>query len=300
MSSWKKWTLRILGGLVLLIAVAAGCIYVLSERTIEQRYAFREVPVTAVTDSASLARGEHLVEVSCRSCHAQALHGQVLFDEPGIARLVAPNVFEKIATLSDAEFAGFMRYGVHKDGTSSFVMPPRGFYHMSDADLAAIIGYLRTQQPPPTVSLPSNSYRLMGRLGVVMGQFKNAVSEIDTTADRVGADSSYRSTRRGEYIARVICSECHGAKLMGDPAQPSPALIMAAGYNLEQFTKLLRTGTPRDTATKLTLMAEVANLTLKRLHDDEIADLHAYLSALPVTGVAISKKATTASAAAAR
>ena len=292
MSSWKKWTLRVLGSLVLLVVVAVGCVYALSEREMRRTYAFREVPITLPTDSASLARGAHFLDVSCRGCHSASLSGQVMFDEPAIARLVAPNLFEKIAKLSDAEFAGFMRYGVHKDGSSSFVMPPRGFYHLSDADLGSIIAYLRSLPVPSATPLPENAYGPMGRLGVVMGQFKSAVSEIDTTVARVGADSLHRTTRRGEYIARVICSECHGPKLMGDPAgpAPTPALLMAAGYNPEQFTKLLRTGTPREATTKLTLMAEVANITLKNLTDDEIADLHAYLSSLPVTGVALTKR----------
>jgi mono/diheme cytochrome c family protein len=292
MSSWKKWTLRIVGGLVLLIVAAVGTVYALSERTMRRTYAVREVPLTLPSDSASLARGAHIVDVSCRSCHAKTLSGQILFEEPGIARLVAPNVFERIANYSDAEFAGFMRYGVHKDGTSSFVMPPRGFYHMSDADMASMIAYLRSAQPAPTVPLPANSYGPMGRLGVVMGQFKTAVAEIDTTVARVGDDSLHRTTRRGEYIARVICSECHGAKLTGDATGPSPtpSLSGALGYNVAQLTTLLRTGTPRDSTTKLGLMAEVANLTLKNFTDDEIADIHAYLTALPATGATLAKR----------
>ena len=68
------------------------------------------------------------------------------------------------------------------------------------------------------------------------------------------------------------------------------ALVAAYGYDLAQFTTLLRTGTPRDPATKLTLMAEVAKLTLHNLTDDEIAAVHAYLSALPQTGVTMSQR----------
>lgn len=290
MSSWKKWTLRILGSLLLLVVTAVGTIYALSERTIRRTYAVHEVPVTLPSDSASLARGAHFLEISCRGCHQKNLQGAVMFDEPGIARLVAPDVLAKIANYSDEELAGFLRYGVHKDGSSSFVMPPRGFYHLSDTDLGSIIASLRALPRQPEIALPANAYRPLGRFGVVMGQFKPAVAEIDTTVVPVGADSLHRTTRRGEYLARVICTECHGPKLMGDPAQPSPALILAAGYNLEQFSKLLRTGTPRDSTTKLTLMAEVANATLKHLTDEEIAALHAYLTALPVTGVAISKR----------
>ena len=78
---------------------------------------------------------------------------------------------------------------------------------------------------------------------------------------------------------------CRGAKRTGDPATPSPSIASASGYDRTQFTELLRTGTPRDPATKLTLMAEVAKATLKRLTDNEIAVIHTYLAALPQTGV---------------
>ena len=290
MSAWKKWTIRILGGLVLLIVAAVGTIYALSERTIGRKYAVRTVPITLPTDSASLARGAHFLEISCRGCHQQDLRGAVMFDEPGIARLVAPNLLERIANYSDAELAGFLRYGVHKDSTSSFVMPPRGYYHLSDADLGSIIASLRSQPKQPPKELPENAYRPLGRFGVVMGQFKPVVAEIDTTAVRVGDDSLHRTTRQGEYLARVICTECHGPKLTGDPAQPSPSLVGALAYDLPQFTKLLRTGTPREATTKLTLMAEVANAVFKHLSDEEIAALHAYLSTLPASGVVVSHR----------
>lgn len=286
MSSWKKWAVRILGGLVALIVVALSAIYVLSERVMSRTYTFREVPITRLTDSASLARGAHLVELSCRGCHTQTLQGQVFFDQPGVARLVAPNVPERLATYTDAEFAGFLRYGVRKDGSSLVVMPPPSLHHLSDGDLAAIISYLRTVPTPKPIDLPKNSYGPLARVGLVTGQYGEAVTYIDTTVARIGADSAYLTTRRGEYLARVICAECHGAKLMGDPANGTPALILAVGYDLTQLTTLLRTATPRDPATKLTIMAEVARTTLHHLHDDEIAAIHAYLTSLPITGVA--------------
>ena len=281
----KKWTLRIVGALVALLVVALGVVYVASARAMARTYPFRAVPLTLPTDSASLARGAHLVDASCRGCHSETLQGAVMFEQAGVARLVAPNVIEKLARYSDAEFAGFMRYGVRKDGTSLMVMPPPGFYHMSDADLAAIIAYLRTLPAPQPAALPVSSYGPLGRLGMMMGQFETAVHYIDTTVARVGADSAYLTTRRGEYLVRMICAECHGLGLTGDPARPSPSLAGAAGYDLAAFTTLLRTGTPRLATTKLTLMAEVAKANLRKLTDDEISAIHGYLSALPQTGV---------------
>lgn len=286
-----KWIVRILGGLLVVVCVAVLAIYVASNRIINQRHAFQEHPLTVPSDSASVAEGARFARIRCFGCHGDSLKGKVFFDEPMIARLIAPNVPGKLATLSDAELAGFLRSGVRKDGTSPFVMPPPGFYHISDHDLGALIAYLRSL-PVGEHALPANSYRLMGRLGITMGQFKTAVASFDTTERRVGDDPAWATTRKGEYLARIQCTECHGLRLTGEAAPSgdgmgSPSLSGALGYSPEEFARLLRTGIPRDTTRKLTLMAEVAQYSLTHLTDDEIAAVYQYIKALPATGVTL-------------
>lgn len=285
MASAKTWLLRVFGGLVAIVVFAMALIYVISSRRIAKPYAFREHPVTVPTDSAGLARGEHLARLSCYGCHGAALEGRVFLDLPRIARIVAPNAMEGLASYTDAEFAGFLRHGVHKDGTASFIMSPVGLYHMSDADLGALIAYLRRQPTGTTPALPKTSYRLVGRLGMVMGQFRNVVENRDTTVAPVGDDPAYATTRHGEYLARMMCANCHSPRLTGDPFSPSPSIAGAAGYSAAEFTALLREAKPRLSTTKLTLMAEVAKGELHLLHDDEIAALYGYLSSLPQAGV---------------
>jgi mono/diheme cytochrome c family protein len=286
----RHWTLRIFGGLLLVLVAAVGSIYVISSRIINARHPFREHPLLVLSDSASVAHGERLTRIRCVGCHGDSLRGKVFFDEPNIARLVAPDVPAKLATLTDAEFAGFLRSGVRKDGTSPFVMPPPGFYHISDYDLGALIAYLRSL-PVETDSLPSNTYRLIGRLGVILGQFRTSVTEFDTTTERVGDDPFWSTTRQGEYLARMICTECHGLRLTGDSAAAggsasTPSLAGAAGYSPEEFVTLLRTGTPRESTTRLALMAETARRSLTHFTDDEIAAIYGYLQSLPLSGVA--------------
>jgi mono/diheme cytochrome c family protein len=280
----KRVVIRILRGLVLVAALAVIVVYIQSNRIINKRHEFRAHPVAVPTDSASLAYGERLARMRCYGCHADSLYGQVLFSEPIVARLTATNVPAKLATLSDAEFAGFLRTGVRKDGTSPFVMPPPGFYHISDADLGALIAYLRTI-PQGGETLPPNSYGPMGRLGLVLGEFKTAVAEMDTTMGRIGQDPAWATTRHGEYLARMICTECHGLRLVGDPTGATPSLSGALGYSMDEFTTLIRTGTPREAGKTLSLMRDVATNSLKYLTDSEIAEIHAYIKALPATGV---------------
>lgn len=286
-----RWLVRILGGLAMLALIIVGFIYVQSNRIINKRYAFTPYAITAPTDSASIAQGRRLAQVRCFGCHGDSLQGRNFFDEPMIARIVAPDVPAKLATMTDAEFAGFLRSGVRKDGTSPFVMPPPGFYHISDADLGALLGYLRSLPVNSNTTFPGNSYRPLGRLGVLLGQFKTAVATYDTTQERVGQDPAWATARHGEYLARLICTECHGMRLTGDSLaaggeSPSPSLAGAAGYTPEQFVTLMRTGTPREPTRKLGLMAETARGSLTHLTDDEIAAIYGYLRALPLSGVA--------------
>src|SRR5262245_54070685 len=163
-----RWIVRIFGGLVALAVVAVCVIYVQSSRLINEKHAFTPHPLTVPSDSASLAEGHRIAQMRCMGCHGDSLQGRAdFFDESMVARIATPNVPRKLASLSDAEFAGFLRSGVRKDGTSPFVMPPPGLYHISDQDLGSLIAYLRSV-PDPGPEQPPNSYRLLGRLGVML------------------------------------------------------------------------------------------------------------------------------------
>jgi mono/diheme cytochrome c family protein len=284
-----RWLGRIIGGLLLLVLIAVAVVYVQSNRIINKRHAFAPYPVAVPTDSGSIAHGYRLARIRCFGCHGDSLQGKAdFFDEPMIARIATPNVPRRLARISDAEFAAFLRTGVRKDGTSPFIMPPPGFYHISDADLGALIAYLRTV-PVTGPETPPNSYRPLGRLGVMLGQFKPSIALFDTTQERVGQDPAWATTRHGEYLARVICTECHGLRLTGDSVAGgdirSPALVAAFGYSLQEFTTLLRTGTPREPGKQLGLMGGTARGSLTYLTNEEIAAIHEYLMTLPPSGV---------------
>ncbi|MEP7346130.1 MAG: c-type cytochrome [Gemmatimonadaceae bacterium] len=282
-----KWFKRIAVALLAVSVLGVGVVYALSSRLLNRRYAVPLGTVALPTDSASLTRGERMARiVGCHGCHGETLAGDVFFDEPRVARLVTSNIPEKVAAYTDAEFERLLRRGIRKDGTSPIVMPPPGLYHLSDTDVADVIAWIRSRpHPSPAAALPSEEVRIMGRFGLVIGQFKMATQAIDTSGGRIGNDSLYLTSRRGEYLARVVCTECHGSALQGDPTFPTPGLSKAVGYSLEQFTHLLRTGEPSG-GPPLDLMAKTAKGRLHLLTDSEIAAIHAYIEALPATGIA--------------
>lgn len=284
MKTVLKWTLRILVGFVAIIALFFVFLYVKSNSVMAQKFTFREVPVLADTDSALLARGEHLTRISCRGCHGDSLQGRMFADDAVFGRIRAPGLGAAVRGKTDSELAGFFRHGVRRDGSSPLFMPPTGMWHLSDYDLAAIVEYLRTLPVAEEPTAP-RSYGPIGRALVTFDAIRPATQMMDTAAARVGDDSTYRTTRRGEYLARVVCASCHGPNLLGEKGVTSPALAGALGYSLPELTRLLRTGTPRAPETKLLLMKEVALSDLKNMTDDEIAAIHEYLSKLPVTGV---------------
>ncbi len=46
----------------------------------------------------------------------------MLIDEPGIGRIVAPNLTRFVPMYSDAELVRLIRHGVKKDGTGAFII----------------------------------------------------------------------------------------------------------------------------------------------------------------------------------
>ncbi len=266
-----KWTAITVASIVavLLIVIYAG-----SEYRLRQKFDIAAAPIEVPTDSAAIARGRHLLETrGCEGCHGEGLKGEVFFDQPMLARLVAPNVVRAIKGYSNPDLARLLRHGVRPNGTGVAVMPSSMFYHLDDADLAGLIAYLRTLPDKGSDTLPATSLRLLARVGLVMGQYK--LEPVDITHDAPRTPNGPDPAARGEYLAKSTCSECHGQQLEG--SEETPALSIVAGYSQAEFARLMREGVPRD-GRKLALMGDVARSRFVHFSDDEIGALYAYLS----------------------
>ena len=281
MRSLLRWIGIAVGSLVGLVIIGYALVYVLSERVLHRTYQVPGVALAIPTDPESIREGRRLATLrGCfHDCHGKEAEGQVMFDDPLIARIVAPNLPAAVRRYSDAQIAVIVRNGLRPDGRSLMVMPAEAFAGMTDADLGRIIAFLKSLPPAPGPG-PSVSVGPLGRVGLVTGKFKTAAQLIADTVPPPGATD--QEAERGRYLARTICAECHGTSLRGDanPDFTSPDLRIVASYSPEAFTRLLRTGVALGDR-NVGVMSLQARKNLSQLTDSEIAALYGYLHAMP-------------------
>jgi cytochrome c553 len=277
-----RWIGIVLCSLAVLGLVAYAVLYVLSERVLRRSYEVPKVLISIPTDPASIIEGRRLATIrGCfGGCHGRQAEGSVMFDQPMIARVVAPDLTAAVRKYSDADLAVLIRNGVRPGGRSTIVMPSEAFAGLTDQDLGRIIAFLKSL-PAAAGPGPNVSIRPLGRIGLTTGQFKLAAQLIAETVPP--PEATGREPVLGRYLARTICAQCHGTSLRGDsnPDFTSPSLEIVAAYSLESFAQLLRTGVALG-GRQLTTMSPWARTHLSYLTDSEIAALYSYLHAMDV------------------
>src|SRR5437764_7369307 len=164
-----RWMGVGLASLVGALIVACTVVYMLSERMLRRTYDVPAVTLTVPTDAESIVEGQRLATVrGCfNGCHGKNAEGVVMFDQPIIARVVAPDLTAAVRRYSDAELALIVRKGIRPDGHTLLIMPAEVFGGMTDADLGRIIAFLKSL-PPATGPGPSVSVGPIGRAGLVV------------------------------------------------------------------------------------------------------------------------------------
>jgi len=279
MKKTLKWIGFSLAGLASLAALSALYIYAVSEHELNKRYYIPLVAYTAPTDAESIQRGERLASlVGCaNSCHNTHMEGRVLLDEPGIARIVAPNLTKVLREYSDPELLRLLRHGMKVDGTTAWAMPSPMFSHISEEDLGDIIAYVRSA-PEREGPMRETTMRPLGRLGIVLGQFVPVVQKVNHEQRAAPVTDKSDPLRYGEYLVTTTCTECHGEDLSGDDFLKAPNLLVAQAYSEEAFFHLMRTGVGIGNR-KLGLMTEVGETRFPRFTDDEVRAIRMYLAA---------------------
>ena len=76
-----KWTVIILGSLLLILAISAFYLKTKAENLANRTFDQKVEAIVIPTDSLSLVRGK-LLSVGCRECHGHDLAGKDLFNDP--------------------------------------------------------------------------------------------------------------------------------------------------------------------------------------------------------------------------
>lgn len=278
-----RWTGIAVGSLLGLAVLGYAIVYALSERVLRHTYPTPVIALNVPTDPQSIQEGRRLATVhGCvHDCHGKEMEGRVMFDDPKIAHIVAPNLTAAVHRYSDAQLALMIRNGIRPDGRSLIVMPAEAFTALTDSDLGLIIAFLKSLSPLPGPG-PNIAMRPLGRLGIALGKFKPAAELISLTVLPPAATN--QEAELGRYLARTVCAECHGTSLQGDvnPEFTSPDLRVVSAYTPETFARLMRTGVALG-GRQLGVMSEQARNNLSQLTDSEISALYSYLHAMPET-----------------
>jgi mono/diheme cytochrome c family protein len=273
------------------LAVAVAAIWVLSNRQLTRRYAVTPETLAVPSDSAAIARGQHLATAigKCVDCHGDNLGGQQMSMGP-VGNFTAINLTRGkggVGSASDADLIRAIRHGVAADGRPLVFMPSRAFAGFSAPDLAALIAYLRSV-PPVDNELPASSVGPIGRMIIARNPGRlMAAPALDHTAPLPAEIPPGPTAAYGGYLTVVGgCTSCHGPNLKGGlqegpPGTPPSTDLTPSGklasWTEADFQTALRQGLRPGGAVINPFMPW--RLT-KLMTDEEISAVWAYLRTL--------------------
>jgi len=281
-----KYLFLLVASLVALLAMSVFFVNRSVEQRLARTYEFPIEPIEVPSDAAAIERGRHLVTTIffCQECHGEDLAGKPHFSDPLSGTVSARNLTAGAGGLggkiSDADWVRVIRHGVDEDGHPLIEMPSNSYYYIGDADLGAIIAFLKSL-PPVDNELPERDLGLFYQLAILSDPSLIPAEVIDHTAPRPPAPEPAVSAEYGKYLA-TACTICHGPDLSGGTAAGA-GLDLTGGGNLIEWTEVefmhaLRTGErPRGEDIDPSRMPwkRVGKLT-----DDELRAIWLYLQTL--------------------
>jgi mono/diheme cytochrome c family protein len=287
-----KWMVRIVAVLIAAIAMFVGYLYLATNRQMARVYDVTVPRVAIPTDAASIARGQYIAtRVSgCIECHGADLGGAVIEESFAMGRFVGPNLTRGRGGLgarySDEDLVRSMVHGVRPDRRSVVFMPSAEF-HFTEADLGALIAYLRSL-PPVDRELPAMTVGPMPRALTVLADFPlTSATRIDHAnvkfAPEKIADDPVAAGDK--LMAMAGCRGCHGPTLAGGGGPPPGASnitpVGIGDWTREQFVTAIREHKrPNGSA-----IAETMPRGYGQMSDGDLHNLYAYLRTIPPAGV---------------
>ncbi|HKC46129.1 MAG TPA: c-type cytochrome [Gemmatimonadales bacterium] len=221
---WKivRWT----GGVLLLLIVG---LFVTVQLRWRRTFDAPLPDIHASTDSAVIATGRYLAfgPAHCAYCHTTVETGPALDrgEQPplsgGFVFKIPPGTFRTpnltpdqetgIGAMSDGQVARMLRYGVRRDGRAA--IPFMNYHLLSDADIRALISFLRSQ-PAVSHRVPPHDVNLMGK--AVMAFVIKPIGPSSTPPAESPPPGT--SVERGAYLVTAVaeCADCHTERSMVD------------------------------------------------------------------------------------
>jgi len=286
-----RWAGIVAAGLVVIIAVGLTLVYAVSSRAMSKEYAVDIPSLSIPADSASIDRGRHLAIAvnQCVNCHGENLAGKVFVDNAVMGRIYSANLTRGKggigSTYSDSDYIRAIRHGIGRDGHSLLAMPADAFFHMSDADLASVIAYLKTI-PAVDAVVPAKRVGPLARALYVATDFPLVPAEnVRHDEPRPAPVPQGVTPEYGNYLATIGgCKSCHLPDLNG--GVPVEGNVITANltptglgkWTQADFVKAIRQGMRPDGRV---LSAAMPWPYMRHMTDDELAALWIYLRSLP-------------------
>jgi mono/diheme cytochrome c family protein len=293
----KTWIRRIALALLALVVLAAAALFVgaqLGDRKAQRRIELAAVqPVALPEDAAAIARGRYLyLSRGCVECHgADGAGRQFIKDDNGLA-IKAPNISpgpgNVVAAYTPQDWVRTLRHGVKPDGRPAFVMPSEDYARLTDADVSALVAYVK-RLPPAAGSGLEASIPMLVKALYGYGALKDAAEKIDHSLPPATPVAEGVSREHGAYVANA-CIGCHGPGLSGGhipgtpPGWPDAANLtpgegsaMKRYANAEQFIAMLKSGRRPDGSAVSSVMPFVS---LREISEVDARALYLHLTAL--------------------
>lgn len=282
----------VLGGAIAGIGIYASTKVSAFNASMDHVYDISVPSLSRSSDPAALARGKHLAEsvgaCATADCHGTDLGGGKTLDMGPLGTLAGPNLSNGLLTAySDGELARLIQYGVKRDGRSVRLMPVQDFNWLPQADLVALISYLRGV---PAVDRPNGKTEVKP-LAKILDRRNEIIFDVARRTSAAKLDTAPAPSPTAEYgrfLAR-LCMGCHGEGLGGGripgapPSLPIPSNITPhetglSGWTYEDFLTLLNTGRRKN---GLALNPFMPYEAWAKFDDVEKKALWAYLQTVP-------------------
>jgi hypothetical protein len=296
----KRWLKRLGLGLLAIVVVVlvGGGIYAFTQASaydasVEKVYDVAPLPLSRSGDPSVIERGKHLASslAGCtgNDCHGHDFGGGKATEAGPIGTMVAPNITNILPAYTDGELARLLRHGLKKDRRTVRFMAVDEFNWLNDADVVALISFLRTV-PPVDRSTGSTNIKLLGKILDRKGLIPiDVAKKIDHARIELGPAPS-PTVEYGRLIGRQ-CKGCHGDHLSGGPIPGAPSDFPVPlnitphetglkRWTFEDFAKLAATGV-RKNGKKLADFMPIEGIA--NMDDTERRALWAYLQTLPAT-----------------